>query len=87
MGTWGARFVDAIESYSRDRGRSAVVDATGINDFEDTPLLETLEALIGDEDRATVPVGVIVSPAAAMSPRPLASSSKMRSRLTGMNTT
>jgi nicotinamidase-related amidase/tRNA A-37 threonylcarbamoyl transferase component Bud32 len=59
MGTWGARFVDAIESYSRDRGRSAVVDATGINDFEDTPLLETLEALIGDEDRATVPVGVI----------------------------
>src|SRR5262249_24596347 len=32
MGTWGARFVDALESYSRDRGRSAVVDATGIND-------------------------------------------------------
>jgi nicotinamidase-related amidase/predicted Ser/Thr protein kinase len=59
MGTWGARFVDAIESYSRDRGRSAVVDATGINDFEDTPLLETLEALLGDADRATVPVGVI----------------------------
>jgi nicotinamidase-related amidase len=59
MGTWGARFVDAIESFSRDRGRSAVVDATGINDFEDTPLLETLAALIGDEDRSAVPVGVI----------------------------
>ena len=43
MGTWGARFVDAIESYSRNRGRSAVVDATGINDFEDTPLADTLE--------------------------------------------
>jgi serine/threonine protein kinase len=59
MGTWGARFVDVIESYSRDRGRSAVVDATGINDFEDTPLMDTLAALIEDEDRATIPVGVI----------------------------
>jgi nicotinamidase-related amidase len=59
MGTWGARFVDAIESYSRNRSRSAVVDATGINDFEDTPLMETLAALIEDEDRARVPVGVI----------------------------
>src|SRR5262249_38572091 len=59
MGTWGARFVDVLESYSRSRSRSAVVDATGINDFEDTPLLETLEALIEGEDRATIPVGVI----------------------------
>src|SRR5262245_475377 len=59
MGSWGARFVDAIESFSRDRGRSAVVDATGINDFEDTPLTETLAALIEDEDRSTIPVGVI----------------------------
>jgi serine/threonine protein kinase len=59
MGTWGARFVDAVESFSRDRGRSAVVDATGINDFEDTPLTDTLDALIEDEDRATIPVGAI----------------------------
>jgi serine/threonine protein kinase len=59
MGTWGARFVDAVESFSRDRGRSAVVDATGINDFEDTPLMDTLDALIEGEDRAAIPVGVI----------------------------
>lgn len=59
MGTWGARFVDAVESFSRDRGRSAVVDATGINDFEDTPLMDTLDALIEDDDRAAIPVGVI----------------------------
>ena len=59
MGSWGARFVDAIESFSRDRGRSAVVDATGINDFEDTPLEETLAALVEGEHPATIPVGVI----------------------------
>ena len=59
MGSWGARFIDVLESYSRNRSRSAVVDATGINDFEDTPLMETIEALIEDEDRATLAVGVI----------------------------
>jgi serine/threonine protein kinase len=59
MGSWGARFVDAVESFSRDRGRSAVVDATGINDFEDTPLEDTLAALIEEEDPASIPVGVI----------------------------
>ncbi len=59
MGTHGARFVDAVESFSRDRGRAAVVDATGINDFEDTPLTDTLDALIEDDDRAAIPVGVI----------------------------
>ena len=51
--------MDAVESFSRDRGRSAVVDATGINDFEDTPLMDTLDALIEDDDRAAIPVGVI----------------------------
>lgn len=59
MGTHGAQFVDAVEAFSRDRGRSAVVDATGINDFEDTPLADTLEALVEDFDRRTLPVGVI----------------------------
>ncbi len=59
MGTHGARFVDAVESFSRNRGRSAVVDATGINDFEDTPLMDTLDALIEDDDRSAIPVGVI----------------------------
>jgi len=59
MGTPGARFVDAVEAFSRDRGRSAIVDATGINDFEDTPLAETLETLVEDHDRRTLPVGVI----------------------------
>ncbi len=59
MGTHGAQFVDAVEAFSRDRGRSAVVDATGINDFEDTPMAETLDALVEGYDRATIPVGVI----------------------------
>jgi len=59
MGTPGAQFVDAVEAFSRDRGRSAVVDATGINDFEDTPLAETLAALVENENRATLPVGVV----------------------------
>ncbi|WP_437185385.1 isochorismatase family protein [Planctomicrobium sp. SH668] len=59
VGTHGAQFVDAVEAFSRDRGRSAVVDATGINDFEDTPFEATLDALVEDADRATMPVGVI----------------------------
>jgi len=59
MGTPGAQFVDAVEAFSRDRGRSAVVDATGINDFEDTPLAETLTSLMEEQDRATLPVGVV----------------------------
>lgn len=59
MGSHGAKFVDAVEAFSRDRGRSAIVDATGINDFEDTPLADTLEALVDDYSRAEVPVGVI----------------------------
>ncbi|WP_437224162.1 serine/threonine protein kinase [Planctomicrobium sp. SH661] len=59
MGTPGAKFVDAVEAFSRDRGRSAIVDATGINDFEDTPLAETLSALVEETDRKTMPVGVI----------------------------
>jgi len=65
MGTWGARFIDAIEAYSRDRRRAAVVDAGGINDLHDTPILGMLDTLArplagGDADwRATVPVGVI----------------------------
>lgn len=59
MGSSGAQFVDAVEAFSRDRGRSAIVDATGINDFEDTPLEETLQVLVEDMDRRTIPVGVI----------------------------
>lgn len=59
MGTHGAQFVDAVEAFSRDRGRSALVDATGINDFEDTPLADTLESLVENFDRSTLPVGVI----------------------------
>jgi len=59
MGSHGAQFVDVVEAFSRDRGRSAIVDATGINDFEDTPLAETLQILVDDGDRRTIPVGVI----------------------------
>lgn len=59
MGSHGAKFVDTVEAFSRDRGRSAIVDATGINDFEDTPLAETLDMLSENTDRMTIPVGVI----------------------------
>jgi nicotinamidase-related amidase len=64
MGTWGARFIDAIEAFSRDRRRAAVVDAGGLNDLHDTPVLQMLDALVQpsarDADwRATVPVGVV----------------------------
>jgi serine/threonine protein kinase len=59
IGSDGARFIDVIESFSRDRRRAAIVDSTGINDFEDTPLAEMISAQVGDADRATMPVGVI----------------------------
>ncbi len=64
MGTWGARFIDAIEAYSRDRRRAAVVDAGGLNDLHDTPIMQMLEALAQPTSRdakwrATVPVGVV----------------------------
>jgi serine/threonine protein kinase len=64
MGTWGARFIDAIEAYSRDRRRAAVVDAGGINDFHDTPILEMIDAVAAAAPdpaawRAETPVGVV----------------------------
>jgi len=59
MGTWGARFIDALEAYSRDRKRTAVIDSIAINDCADTPLLEITQQWIAPEQRATVPVGVI----------------------------
>jgi serine/threonine protein kinase/nicotinamidase-related amidase len=59
MGTEGARFLDVIEHFSRDRRRSAVLDSVGINDFERTPMNDILEALTAGEDHATIPVGVI----------------------------
>jgi serine/threonine protein kinase len=64
MGTWGARFIDAIEAYSRDRKRAAVVDAGGLNDLHDTPIMPMLEALVPSSAqsgnwRATMPIGVI----------------------------
>ena len=64
MGTWGARFIDAIEAYSRDRRRAAVVDAGGLNDLHDTPILEMLDAAAAAAPdparwRADTPVGVI----------------------------
>ncbi len=59
VGHEGARFIDVIEAFSRDRRRAAIVDSTGINDFEDTPLAEIIDAQLGEADRYTVPVGVI----------------------------
>src|SRR5262245_15606649 len=65
MGTRGSRFIDAIEAFSRDRRRAAVVDAGGLNDLHDTPILNMLEMVarpLADADpdwRARVPVGVI----------------------------
>jgi serine/threonine protein kinase len=59
VGHEGARFIDAIEAYSRDRRRAAIVDSTGLNDFEDTPLAEIIDVQLADADLATVPVGVI----------------------------
>ena len=66
IGSWGARFIDAIEAYSRDRRRAAVVDAGGINDLHDTPILGMVDTLArqavlagGADWRASVPVGVI----------------------------
>ncbi|VTS04728.1 protein kinase domain-containing protein [Tuwongella immobilis] len=59
MGTWGARFIDVLEAYSRDRRRTAVIDSTGINDCADTPILDLSRQWIAPERRATVPVGVI----------------------------
>ncbi|MGC4119959.1 MAG: isochorismatase family protein [Myxococcales bacterium] len=59
MGSPGARFIDEIEQFSRDRRRSAVIDSNGISDFEDTPMVEVLDALAGDADRGTLPVGVV----------------------------
>ncbi len=59
VGHEGARFIDVLEAYSRDRRRAAIVDSTGINDFEDTPLAEIIDAQLGDADRYTIPVGVI----------------------------
>jgi nicotinamidase-related amidase len=59
VGSDGAKFIDVLEAYSRDRRRAAIVDATGINDFEDTPLAEIIDAQLEDADRFTIPVGVI----------------------------
>ncbi len=59
VGSPGARFIDVLEAYSRDRRRAAIVDSTGINDFEDTPLAEIIDAQIAGADRHTIPVGVI----------------------------
>jgi len=59
VGTEGARFIDVIEAHSRDRRRAAVVDSTGLNDFEDTPLAEIIDAQLEGADRYTIPVGVI----------------------------
>ncbi len=59
VGSWGARFIDVIEGYSRDRRRSAVLDSIGLNDFEHTPMEEIIEALLMGESREKVPVGVI----------------------------
>jgi len=59
MGTWGARLIDVLESYSRDRRRSMVVDATGINDCADTPLLKLLGNWLEPDELAHVPIGVI----------------------------
>ncbi|GEM_PF-3383843 len=59
IGTPGARFLDAIEHFSRDRSRAAVLDSVTINDFEETPMADVLEALAGEAERETMPVGVI----------------------------
>jgi len=59
VGSWGARFIDVIEGYSRDRRRSAVLDSIGLNDFENTPMEEIIDAMLMDEPREKVPVGVI----------------------------
>ena len=59
IGTTGARFIDVLEEYSRDRQRAAIVDATGISDFEDTPIADIISVQVGNADRERLPVGVV----------------------------
>ena len=59
IGSPGARFIESIEHYSRDRSRSAVLDAVAISDFEDTPIVDIIDALVGNEPKDTIPVGVM----------------------------
>jgi nicotinamidase-related amidase len=64
MGTWGARFIDTIEGYSRDRRRAWVIDSIGLNDLNDTPILSMIDSLAAAHPhphqwRANTPVGVI----------------------------
>lgn len=59
MGTPGARLIDVLEAYSRDRRTATVIDTKGINDFEDSDMEGILKSLLGTRLRETVPVGVI----------------------------
>jgi len=59
MGTEGAKFIDVVEFFSRNRARNVILDSHSINDFEDNDLDEILYPLLGDKPRSEIPVGVI----------------------------